>query len=256
MHPASRPPGGEGFHRDAFAQLAQVEAGNYWFESRNRLILWALGRHFPGARSFLEIGCGTGFVLRAVRDAFPDLELAGAELFDEGLRIARARVPEAAFFAADARTFRPVRQYDVVGAFDVLEHIDDDEAALRGMAAAVAPGGGLLVTVPQHPRLWSQADTYACHVRRYERSTLLARMTAAGFAIRRVTSFVSVLLPLMALSRLRNRRGPYDPLAEMRVSGPVNATLRLALDAERALIRGGVSWPWGGSLLVVARRFT
>jgi SAM-dependent methyltransferase len=244
-----------GFNVDAFKQLAALEAGNFWFESRNRLILWAFQRYFPAAASFLELGCGTGFVLAGLRATHPRLSITGIELFPEGLSIARERVPDASFFLGDARTYRPARDFDVVGAFDVLEHIDDDLAALHGMRAATAEGGGILITVPQHPQLWSQSDAYARHVRRYRRRELVHRVESSGFEVLRATSFVSLLLPAMLLSRLRSRRvDALDPLAELRLPRFLNSCLRTTLDCERLLIRHGVSWPAGGSLLLVGRR--
>jgi SAM-dependent methyltransferase len=242
------------FQVEAFHQLAALEAGTYWFESRNRLIAWALERYFPQARSFLEMGCGTGFVLAGLRKALPRIELAAAEMFPQGLAIARERVPDATFFLADARTFEAAKPYDVVGAFDVLEHIDDDAAAIGRLYDATAPGGGALITVPQHPALWSGRDEYACHVRRYRRRELIARLGAAGFRIVRATSFVSLLLPLMALSRLRRQPAAFDAHGELRVSPWLNLVLRRCLDVERSLIRTGISWPAGGSLLVVCTR--
>ena len=69
---------GEGFKPEYFASLAQLEAGNFWFRSRNALIVWALRKYFPAARSFLEVGCGTGFVLSGIARAFPEAELTGS----------------------------------------------------------------------------------------------------------------------------------------------------------------------------------
>src|SRR5215475_3101671 len=63
----------EGFEAEYFPRLAEQEAGNFWFRSRNRLLVWALRQYFPQAQNFLEIGCGTGFVLSGLRGAFPDL---------------------------------------------------------------------------------------------------------------------------------------------------------------------------------------
>jgi len=242
------------FHSEQYARLAAAEAGNFWFESRNRLVVWALHRYFPTASSFFEVGCGTGFVLQAVARARPSMALAGSDVGDGGLTYARTRVPGATFFVGDATTIHVPRTYDVVGAFDVLEHIRNDEAALRALAAAVEPGGGLLLTVPQHRWLWSQADDYRHHVRRYRRRELVARVTAAGFTVLRVTSFVSLLLPLMAAVRLRERRGSFDPMTGLHVPRVLNEALQSALTIERATIRAGVSWPAGGSLLLVAQR--
>jgi len=245
----------EGFPDEAFRQLAAIEDGNYWFESRNRLILWALRRYFPNARSFFEMGVGTGFVLRAIDRACPGVELAGAELLQTGLEIARTRVPHATLWLADARDCPAGRAFDVVGAFDVLEHLDDDDAALRGLYAATRPGGGLLISVPQHPWLWSYKDEYSRHVRRYRRSALAKQVESAGFEIIRATSFVSLVLPLMALSRQRTpQRHDFDGIPEFRVPALINSCLKACLGIERLLIQSGVSWPLGGSLLMVARR--
>jgi SAM-dependent methyltransferase len=245
----------EGFNPDAFRKLAAIEDGNYWFESRNRLILWALRRYFPNARSFFEMGVGTGFVLRALHRACPGIDLAGAELLPAGLEIARTRVPHATLWLADARDYPAGRSFDVVGTFDVLEHLDDDGAALRGLYAATRPGGGLLISVPQHPWLWSHKDEYSCHVRRYRRSELAKQVESAGFEIIRATSFVSLLLPIMALSRQRKpHRHDFDGIPEFRVPALINACLKGCLGVERLLIQAGVSWPVGGSLFIVARR--
>ena len=102
------------------------------------------------------------------------------------------------------------RAFDLVGAFDVLEHIDRDEEALRGMYTALRPGGGLVVTVPQHRWLWSEADSFADHARRYTRGELTQRMHDAGFELLWATSFLTFLLPLVSTSRLLTRRRSYS----------------------------------------------
>jgi hypothetical protein len=84
----------------------------------------------------------------------------------------------------------------------VLEHIDDDERVLAELRAALRLGGGAIVTVPQHPRLWSAADDYGRHRRRYIRSELLTKLQRCGLEAVYVTSFMMLLLPLMAASRM------------------------------------------------------
>jgi SAM-dependent methyltransferase len=244
-----------GYPVDAFARLAAVQSGNYWFASRTALIVWALQRYFPEARSFLDVGCGTGFVLAGLHRAFPHVRLAGTDFLEEGLAFARRLVPSATFHRADAQDLAIPDTVDVAGAFDVLEHIEDDTGVLRRMHRLIRPGGGLLIAVPQHRWLWSSADDQAEHVRRYTRRELEDRIRGAGFQVLRTTSFVSLLLPLMALSRWRDARKTRGPEAsELVVSPPVNALLTGVLSLERALIKAGVSFPAGGSLLVIARR--
>ena len=249
-----------GFREDLFAELADLEAGNFWFRARNDLITWALARYFPDLHSLLEIGCGTGFVLRGIEAAFPAADLAGSEIYQAGLAVAAARVPRAQLYQMDARQIPFRDHFDVIGAFDVIEHIDDDRAVLEETRRALRPGGGLLLTVPQHPSLWSPQDDHAHHVRRYTRSGLRRRVEAAGFEIVRMTSFTTLLLPMLAASRLRMRRQPpgrpFDVIDELRQPRPVNLALEAVMWVERALIRAGLSFPTGGSLLLVARRPT
>jgi SAM-dependent methyltransferase len=246
----------EGFEPDYFARLAELEPGSFWFRSRNRLLCWTLKHYFPDAQSFFEIGCGTGFVLAHIRKEFPQLTVAGSEVFSKGLSFASERLPGVDLFQMDARQIPFENEFDVIGAFDVLEHIGDDELVLSQMHRAVRKGGGILLTVPQHSFLWSEVDEYSRHVRRYSVSELKAKVAQAGFRTLRATSFVSLLLPLMLIARLKQRPAnrEFDPAAEFRLSAPANYLLERVMDAERAMIRLGVSFPAGGSLLLVAKR--
>jgi SAM-dependent methyltransferase len=246
----------EGFQPHHFAELAHAESGNFWFRSRNRLIIWVLERFFPEAKNFLEIGCGTGFVLSGVADANPQLEVSGSEIHSAGLSYATDRVKHATLFQMDARNIPFENEFDVIGAFDVLEHIEEDNKVLAQMFNALSPGGGIILTVPQHRFLWSQQDEYACHVRRYEAQELQSKIEQAGFQVERATSFVSLLLPLMFMSRLSKRRPVenYDATQELRINGIANKVLETILDFERFIIQVGISFPAGGSRLVIARK--
>lgn len=246
----------EGFEAEYFQQLVKLEADNFWFRSRNQLIVWALQRYFPRAQSFLEIGCGTGFVLSGIKEELPGLFLAGSEVFSAGLSFAAPRVPGVELFQMDARRIPFREEFDVIGAFDVLEHIKEDTEVLSQMHQATRKFGGILLTVPQHPFLWSQSDEYARHARRYKSRELRDKVEHAGFEIIRVTSFVSLLLPLLVLSRLKQRfqKSEFDPMSEVKINPLLNSVLKRILDLERSTIRGGLSFPVGGSLLLLARR--
>ncbi len=193
-----------------------LEDRSFWFRARNQLIVQLTREVSSAGDSFLEIGCGTGYVLQALAGEC-GLEVTGSELHAEGIEVARRRLPDAELVELDARQMPYEEEFDLVGAFDVLEHIDDDAGVLAGLHRALRPGGHLLLTVPQHPSLWSDADDYAHHVRRYRRRELVGRVEGAGFEVVRTTSFVTSLLPAMALARWRQRlsRGPYDPVAEL-----------------------------------------
>ncbi len=249
MRTASAP-----FPASAFANLAAAEAGHWWFSAPNRIILWVLRSRVRRFRRFLEVGCSTGFVLQGVRGAFPEAELAASEYFEEGLVHARRRVPDERFMQLDTRALDAIDAWDVIGAFDMLEHIAEDELVLRNLARALVPGGWMLVTVPQHPWLWSEVDVRACHVRRYTRSELLAKLRAAGLRVDYATSFVSLLVPLMWLSRRQRHEAGMPTRSEFAIPRWLNRALAAVMTLELWLLRLGVRFPVGGSLLVLAQK--
>lgn len=245
-----------GFDPIIFAQLAEIEGGSFWFTGRNRIICWSLRKYFATAVDFLEIGCGTGFVLAELSRKFPSLKLSGSELFAEGLEFAAKRIPHANLFQLDATNIQFECSFDLIGAFDVLEHIEDDSRVLGQMYKAVRPGGGILLTVPQHMFLWSQSDEFAHHCRRYDLGELKRKVESAGFEVVWCTSFVSLLLPLMILSRFRQKFFPtsYNVISELKVGGLTGFMLEAILRIELSLIKMGITFPAGGSILMVARR--
>ena len=246
-----------GFKAHYFKELIELEAGNFWFRGRNKLILWALNKYSSELNSFLEIGCGTGFVLSAISNQFPGAQIMGSEYLEEGLVYARQRLPFAKFTQMDARHIPYESELDNIGAFDVLEHIEDDNKVLQQIFKALKPGGMVYITVPQHRWLWSSVDEYACHVRRYDTKELHQKVSLAGFNIIRSTSFVSILFPAMYLSRLLKGSKldvSVDAMAELRINPILNKIFEWLLNIELALISVGIVLPVGGSRLLVARK--
>jgi len=246
----------DGFDPDYFNKLAVVEEKNWWFCSRNKLIIWALRHYFPRSKNFLEVGCGTGFILAGIQRAFPGLSLSGGELFAKGLATAAHRLPYASLFQMDSRRIPFEEEFDVVGAFDMLEHIQDDQAALFEIFKAVKRGGGILLTVPQHPFLWSEWDQWSFHKRRYTRGEIIRKVEKAGFRVAGCTSFVSILFPLMLLDRRgrSNKSEGFDVFKKFEFSSSLNHALSKIMSAETFMIRMGLSLPLGGSLLLAGRK--
>ncbi len=242
-----------GFDPNTFDELARLEATHFWFVARNRLIVGLASRFFPRAQRFLEIGCGTGFVLKAMAGSRQWERLVGSDLHPSGLVHARKRVPQSEFVQMDARHIPAAAAFDLTGAFDVIEHIGDDEAVLQGLRAATRIGGGTIVTVPQHPWLWSRADEVAHHQRRYRRGELETKLRRNGFRILFSSSFTTLLLPLMAASRLKNKSVADGIEAyEFRINPLLNWSLLKVLRGEVTMTLSGIRWPVGGSRVVVA----
>ena len=245
----------DGFSADFFPSLFQLESGHFWFATRNRIILWGLQKYLPQTRTFFEVGCGTGFVISSLARALPSLQLSASEILVTGLNFAAGRAPRAEMFQMDARSIPFDSEFDAIGAFDVIEHIEEDDVVLREIWRALKPGGGVLLTVPQHPFLWSPLDDVSFHKRRYTSLELGARLRQAGFEVLHMTSFVSLLLPLMLLSRMQykiqNHKSSFD---ELRISPAMSRLFSVVSRLEEWLIKRDISLPAGGSLFAIARR--
>jgi SAM-dependent methyltransferase len=247
----------DSYPQEIFTELAQLEEGHFWFEERNNLISWAIKTHTPDCRNLLEVGCGTGFVLQRLAQDLPQANIAALEYYPDALPIARRRCPRAQLGQADITNLPYAAEFDVVGCFDVLEHIPDDLAALRNLCKVMRPDGTLFVTVPQHMWLWSDEDSHAMHQRRYTRKELVSKAAAAGLKPFLISSYVSLPVPLMLLRKRRSREKAgvkgINP-SEFKLPPLVNNTLRCVLSIERAAIKAGLSWPVGGSLFAGFRR--
>lgn len=246
---------------DGFDLTGELENSSFWCRSRNR-ILKAILLKYCASRTrprFLEVGCGTGYLLRElVRDC--DFEVTGSEVYLRGLIYAKDKLPGVELIQVDARRIPFREEFDVIGAFDVIEHIDDDEAVIASVCHALKSGGYFVVTVPQYQFLWSPLDDLVKHKRRYERREMLTKLRKSGFEVVFASSFVCTLFPLMLVSRVLDRGIACDANSkeefERRVSLPasLNWLFDKVMRIDEALIGWGISLPVGGSLLVVARK--
>jgi SAM-dependent methyltransferase len=257
-----------GFDPTVFTTLARIEGEHFWFQVRNELIAWLVRRYGASAKRILEIGCGTGFVLDAIRAACPGASIAGSELHSVGLSLARRRHGAAVeLIQGDARRLCLRDAVDLICALDVLEHIEEDEAVLGGIWAGLRSGGILIASVPQHPWLWSKSDDLSRHVRRYRVGEIERKVRTAGFDLRFSDSFVSLLLPALAVSRLMGRIGPgrfrrerpleapSDPVArEFRVGPVLNRAMLVVLQMEHLSRRAGLRSPAGGTRVIVGQK--
>jgi len=246
---------------EGFDVTVRLEERSFWCRTRNRVLIHMIRRFIDCSRplDMLEIGCGTGTVLSALQE-IPSLRLTGSEIYLHGLRYARTRLPDVEFIQLDATDIPFRESFDAVGAFDVLEHVDADELVMRQVYKALRPGGLFIVTVPQYRWMWSQLDEIVHHKRRYGRGELLQKMRRAGFDVRYTTSFVTVLFPLMAAVRLRDRsrrssgNATSDLDAQANLPPVLNTLFDWIMRVDEVLLKLRLTLPFGGSLLAVARR--
>jgi SAM-dependent methyltransferase len=260
----SGPASSGGYDPSFFQQLAQVEDRHFWFRARNRLIssiVRQLTSRLKPGYLVLEVGCGTGNVLRALRQACPDGKVVGLELWFDGLRFAQQRSP-GPLVQGDVRNCPFGRPFDLIGMFDVLEHIPQELETLTALREALAPEGILMLTVPAHQYLWSYFDEAAHHCRRYSSRDIRARLTEAGFEVEFLSPFMTCIFPIVWLVRKMSarpgRHGFDDARAlaskEFRVIPLLNGLLTGLLNLEAAWLSHGHRLPIGTSLIVVARR--
>jgi SAM-dependent methyltransferase len=252
----------DGYEPLFFDRLASIEDHHFWFRFRNRLLVsiaQEVTKSLAPGFHILEAGCGNGNVLRFLTGTLQRGVVVGIDLFDEGLRLARRR-STAHLVRGDVHA-PPFRcRFDVIGAFDVIEHLQDDCQPLRDFHHLLAEHGVLLLTVPAHLSLWSHFDEAAGHCRRYSRKQLEVILAECGFRVDYITEFMMILYPVLWLARRlsgwRRKSGAatVDSLPDLRVFPVLNHLLLLLLYWELPLLRRQVRIPLGSSLLVIARR--
>ncbi len=256
-------PSKESYDPRFFEPLFAAEERHFWFVARNRVIC-AMAKKALGDESnvsILEVGCGTGNVLRALEADFPQAQLTGMDLFHEGLLFASRRV-SSGLVQADLAYPPFKRPVDLLGMFDVLEHIQNDTDVLCQAEKLIRPGGWLLLTVPSDPNLWSYFDVASHHVRRYTEKELTDKVENAGFVLQFSSPYIAATYPLVWLARTaREHTGSEDAGSvesraeeELKIIPIANEILRGILSIEASWLSNGHRLPFGSSLVLLARK--
>jgi SAM-dependent methyltransferase len=237
--------------RVVYQQMAELDDRHWWYRARRRILAALVRREVqpPVGAKILEIGCGSGHNLSMLAD-FGHVD--GLELDDEmralsekrlGRKIMRSPLPE----LGEVKD----KSYDLIGAFDVIEHIDDDHAALAAIATKLKPGGKFMMTVPAHPWMWTAHDVANHHKRRYSKRALRALIDGSPMRLEKIGYFNSLLFPLAVADRAAAKlRGKDDGNVSLPPT-PLNSALEAVFGAERYLV-GRLPLPPGLSLFAVA----
>lgn len=237
-----------------YPRMAEVEDRHWWFAVRRQILDRIIaGLSLGTGARLLEVGCGTGGNLPMLArhgEAYALESDAVALDYARRRRCARVepgRLPEAIPFDE--------LRFDLVLMSDVLEHLDRQEDSLRAVGGRLKAGGWLLLTVPALPALWSRHDEAHHHRRRYRMAGLRSLVGDAGYEVRYLSYFNSLLLPaIFAVRRLRALRdGGSDGHDLSMPPVPLNRILTALFGIERWLV-GRVTLPAGVSLILLARR--
>ena len=235
-------------------QTHEVEDRHWWYQGRRRVLERTIQRlALPAGARILDAGCGSG---RNMVDLARHGTVTGIELSPPSVALARERDRGAVIEGSVLDMPFDDDAFDLTVSLDVIEHLQDDVAALRELRRVTKPGGVLLVTVPAYQWLWSGHDEINHHHRRYNRRTLLAAAESAGWREQRYAHFNSLLLPIAIALRALERFKPATTKSSLDLwvpPAPLNWALRQPLNLEAAAIGRGGSIPAGLSLLAVYR---
>jgi SAM-dependent methyltransferase len=240
------------------AKYHQLEDTHWWFRGRRHYLL-QLFRQVPTSARVLEIGCSGGPLMLALQ-AKGYTQLTGIDISTEGIALARACGLTDVYVMDAAQPTLLNGGYDLIIASDVLEHIDDQAAALTAWHQLLAPGGQLWVFVPAFEHLWSPHDVANHHYRRYTKRSLTDRLTESGFTIRKSSYWNHALyFPVALLRSFRSKErkvtvGTPTPTDDLKpVAAPLNWILYSWLRLENALL-GALNFPVGVSVFALARK--
>lgn len=235
-----------------YERMYRLEDSYWWFVGRHRLIESLLRSYYgppdnpESTLRLLDIGCGTGAMsARLARWG----KVVSADFSPLALQFSRRRGLHN-LVGADAMNL-PFQgdQFDALVAMDMLEHLPDDNAALREFNRVLKPGGRVFATVPAYMHLWSDHDVSLMHHRRYVRAEMAERFATAGFKIEKLSHTMMLLYPVVAMQRRLNRTKSTLP----QFAAPVNAALTSLFTAENAMAKH-LNFPFGVTILCIARK--
>jgi SAM-dependent methyltransferase len=239
--------------RIVYDRMAAHDSTHWWYRARREILADYLTRYgaLPADARILEIGCGTGHNLPMLArfgtvDAI-EIDDAARAIASErlGRPVASAPLPGLAGIQRGA--------YELIAVLDVIEHIEDDVAALGAMADCLKPGGKILIAVPAHQWMWSAHDVVNHHHRRYSQATLGAAIARAGLRHNGLRWFNSLLFPVAVAVRFAGKLAGKDDSDDSPPAKPLNTAFEAIFGLERHLV-GRVPLPWGLSLITLASR--
>lgn len=240
--------------RSAYDKYTEVERGHFWRKAKRRLVLEQIGQRFPDRSDLhlVDIGGAASLIARdlqrfgRVETVEPDPAMVAVARSAQGIVVHQGHLPDGLPIMEPAH---------VVTLLDVVEHIDDDAAALRAAVRLLTRDGIAIVTVPALRWLWSDHDVALHHKRRYTKETLSELFARANIRIERISYYTTLLLPLLASTRIASqlKQKNHPPTYTISVPAkPVNTVLGGIMSAERVIMRH-VDMPIGSSLIAVIR---
>lgn len=238
---------------DIYKRMKRIEGHHWWFVARRRILTRVIeSLDLPADSRILEVGCGSGGNLQMlsrfgkVSVLEPDPYSRDAALENPDIEVKDGTLPDNIPYAAGS--------FDLIAAFDVIEHVNQDHESLKNLRLYLKETGYLVVTVPAFPFLWSVHDEAHHHFRRYSRRQLVNNLTNVGLQVVHSSYFNFFLFPSIAAIRLVRKVLPTRRSDDaIEPPGFVNSLLATIFSWERSIVPKH-SLPFGVSLVAIARR--
>jgi len=200
----------------------------------------------------LEVGCSSGFMIRLIRQHLPHAIIMGSDVVSEPLKRLAASMPGIPLVEFDlVRCPLPDGIFDALVLLNVLEHIDDDQAAVEQVHRVLKYGGVALIEVPAGPHLYDVYDKMLLHRRRYRLSELTVLLENAGFKIMRKSHLGFFLYPGFWAVKKRNKRlfsidkTTIQQVVEQNIRDTGNSRILNILMRIESFLGRWISYPFG-----------
>lgn len=223
---------------------------HFWYKARNDLILKIFSKNKIKKALILDIGCGVGSQLEILKQF--SSQLSGMDVNKLALDEAQRR--GYSVFQADIESWVDLEEkYDIICAFDILEHLNKDSLALKNIYKMLKPQGFLIFSVPVCKRIFSDHDSFLQHKRRYSRSEIKQKIIKTGFEIQDIFYWNSILLPFIALKRILFKNS--QPKSDFKsLNKIINSVFFNILKFENNLIIRKLRAPFGLSVFGIAQK--
>jgi len=236
-----------------YPHFYKIENEHWWFAARQK-ILWnfiSQNLSLTQKSKVLDVGCGTGAILDTFTKHF---EAYGQDVSEQAVDFCKQRGLQNVFRGYLNELPSHLNEFDLVTAFDVVEHIEDDFGVLKQMHSLLKTNGNVLITVPAFQMLWGAHDVVTHHKRRYVKATLRAVMEKAGFEIVRMSYFNFFLFPVAVARRIQAKITKVDEAKDLEMPSPrLNGILKSVFEMEKNILPT-INFPVGLSLIAIGRK--